>query len=283
MYGEPFDNDPASSALPWGNPRSAALPRIMQGHTLARSLAFFFVFKGQACIDLVRHDTALASGTVSQIVTPYGNTWQMGVGASTVGGFLTRGGDTGYYNRTPSALSIACGAWNQAAITKPAVNGRNVFAYWADDSSGANELEVGLENGSSLMHGYCQVSGSSSAATATVSAPTPDGNATKVAATVAGSYTGGAVRVAYQSQSPSGNQAAQAGVVSTTKTVVNLSQIFIGDQFASAATGRALLWVAGWFRALSAADLAIAVNGAGLPPKGLLTPGHGVFIGAAAA
>jgi len=241
------------------------------GNTLAASLAFLFLPYRNIFIDIVRRDTAASSGTITPISSPLGSTWVLGSSPSTVGGFKTAGSDT-YYNGSPTALSIACGVYNQAVITNPA--SRNVFAYWVDSSAEANGIEIGLQLNGGLMKPYCQITGGSSSNSAIGTAPAspplpPSGGlnaTTPLSFSVAGSYVGNAIRVAAGVP----GSATLTGLTADTKSVVNLAQVFIGDAFANAATGRAEMWVAGWFRTLSAADLATVVSGNGSLPPGLL-------------
>ena len=252
--------DPLSLVVNYGNP-------------LARSIAFAFVPYRNIFIDIVKRDTASSSGTVSPLVTPLGRSWVMGTTSpATVGGFKTAGSNT-YYNTSPNALSIACGAFNQAAVTNP--GNRNVFTYWVDTSSEANGLEIGLQLNGGVMKPYCQITGASSSNTALApgasSPPLPPSGGlnatTPVSFSIAGSYVAGSIRVAAGVP----GSATLTGLTADTKTVSNLAQVFIGDQFANAGTGRALLWVIGWFRTLSAAELATAVSGnGGFPPHLLM-------------
>jgi hypothetical protein len=254
--------------------------RVNTGNSLTRSLAFLFLPYRNVFVDVVRRDTAKIVGTVSPIATPFGRSWVMGTPTlSAVGGFETAGGDAYYQSGVVNnSFSIACGAWNHAIVTNP--SNRNVFAYWANSSAEADGLEVGLQIIGGSMRPYCQVSGGGTSASATgggftVSPPLPPiasptlNNEVPLGMSICGMNNGSSV---FMSASFPGVPAPWVANALSGKTVTSLAQVFIGNQFSGAATGRPLLWVAGWFRALSLAEMnAVVANNGGLPLNFLLS------------
>ena len=242
------------------------------GNPLTQRLAFLFLPTAISYHDVVRGDTMKLVGTAAWTSTPFGNAWLLGVPAGGTQGFATTQTGDSYYQPPLGSdgkmhLSIACGAYNPSGTGLPT---DALYMQWCDSLNGflGNDITVELRN----LAGTPRMAANVSVASSNLQIQAP-GGATSPTMVVAGqsmSYVAtydGATLAAYYS-SPGEGYNTTTGAKTGSQT--GMDRALISGATAALAANRCILWAAGWFRTITAAESqSIAVTNGGLP-AGLL-------------
>lgn len=246
--------------------------RVNWGNPVTQRLAFFFLPTDAGYFDVVRGDVMTLKGTTSQVTTPFGTAWQLGVLAGGTQGFATtRTGDAYYQPPLGSDgkmhLSIACGAYNPGATGLPT---DALYTQWCDSSNGflGNDITVELRNlaATPRMAANVSIAGSNLQIQAPGGATSPTMTASGQGMTYLATYDGANMAAYYSSPAEGYNTTTAA----KTGTQTGMDRVLISGATAALAANRAIIYSIGWFRTVTAAEAQpfVGTNG-GLPP-GLL-------------
>ena len=247
--------NPSGFSPNWGNPLTRNLAYLFLPHPLG----FYF--------DLVRGRIATFQGANANAIIPQQTAFGMGfqMGASAGGQNAYAGCQDGTLQPPQSGISMASGAWNQAAIG----NVLTSFGNWQSAGSLNNRLGIFCQNvsGTPRMQTIIEVAGTSTVVTGNGGAG--------ITMTVAGQYMtysasyDKATLLANYTSTGQGNQIGS----SSTARVIPGSLNFTANSDAAAASqnmARTNLWFAGWNRALSASELVTVCASVGGLPSGVL-------------
>lgn len=271
---------PASVGIWTGNP-PGALPfdpyrfKINRGSRFGRGLAFLLLPTPNGIyFDMVRRLPQITkfSGTVTRQAGLYGQAYQFGDPTNASGGTAVSASDPYYVpgvNSGVTTISIACGTYNTATITgNGSTNYVEFTGLWVGDTSTGHSLRLLFQNNGTGMNAVVEAftATTNTNITATLGAGTNyvtsgEGvtsvgvlNGTALSISAAGSHT----QFATGSGTTSGSLSGATGQL----------QLSSGTAANGNSANRAILWFAGWSRALSAADMAaLASTTGGLPPS----------------
>jgi len=247
--------NPTAFTVNWGLPILSGLAFLLIPHPAG----FYF--------DVVKRRIApffqTSLGVITPITTKFGLAYQFGLAA---GGSFACSAFADTSLRYPSTgITIACGAYNQAAIA----NVTMFFALW-NDAAFLNSLNLVLQNGGGFPRMAVNVTsnGTNTNVVASGGAGTTLNTAGQYM-TFAGAYNQAASSILADYNSS--GQGHQTGSGTASGALANLGTVSISEPNGGTLnSGRTMTFMAGWNRSLSASELQTVTSYVGGLPPGWL-------------